>query len=100
MDARRRQGNDDMSGDWNCSQGALLGAALGAAYALWICALANLLSLPLIGVISLALVLGAVSGAALLAGVAGILNFAKAAIRRKADRSATIAVGPACVHPA
>jgi len=88
-----------LSGDWNSSHGALLGAFLGAACALWICALANHLSLPLICVISLALILGAVSGAALLAGVAGFLNFAKSAIRHKADRSAMIGVCPTCVHP-
>jgi len=75
---------------WNSQRAAVFGAILGAAYALWISNLANIITLPLIAVVLLAIGTGAACGAALLGGVARFLNYANAVDRRKALRLAPI----------
>ncbi|KAB7739171.1 hypothetical protein F2P47_13190 [Parvibaculum sedimenti] len=73
---------------WNSQRAAVSGAILGAAYALWICNLANIITLPLIAVVFLAIVTSAACGAALLGGFARFLNYANLVDRRKALRLA------------
>lgn len=75
---------------WNSQRAAVVGAILGAAYALWICYLANIITLPLIAVVLLAIGTSAACGAALLGGFARFLNYASAVDHRKALRLAPI----------
>lgn len=76
VDAEPQEAWSIMSSDavWNSQRAAVVGAILGAAYALWICYLANIITLPLIAVVSLAIGTSAVCGAALLGGFARFLN--------------------------
>ena len=69
------------SKDWNCLQGMVIGALVGATYALLICGVANLLSLRTIGFVIFALIVGSAIGAGVIGGIAAVLNYARAALQ-------------------
>lgn len=79
----------DTSKDWNRSHALILGALAGAAYALVMWGLANLLSLSMMSTVIPALAVGAAIGVAVLGGIAGLLNYVKAVDRSRDERLAT-----------
>lgn len=72
----------NVSKNWNRPHAVILGALVGATYALVMCDLANLLlSIRSANIVVLALIIGAVIGASTLSCIASLLNYAKAVTR-------------------
>lgn len=86
----------DTPKDWDRSHAVILGALSGAAYAFVMCGLANLLSLSMMSTVILALAVGAAIGAAILGGIATLLNYVKAVNRSRDERLATAVL---LLHP-
>lgn len=87
------------SNDWNTNCAAVIGATCGAVYAFAICDLANLLSLPMMSTVVLVTIVGGALGAALLSGIASLLNHARAFDSHRLVLSSVESVSPDAATP-
>ncbi|MDO8421236.1 MAG: hypothetical protein Q7S99_03655 [Parvibaculum sp.] len=65
------------SNNWDISFASTVGAFLGATYTLIMCGISNLLSVPSMSIVLIAIVIGATFGAGILGGIAVLLNYVR-----------------------